>query len=311
MEVEAGDNKNKIQKCRKCESLVSNTPDQMRSHVDKCTKRIPEGGSGKSAWNLWKLSCHFLQFSIVTIIVLKLWFAGTSGTGISPGLSQNKVGEFLIQTTAKEKKELDLLVAKFFYSCNIQFAAANDKDWLKLVSKLWINAPWKKGPCNLQAPYWTRLMMSFITKWRQKWRDAQDGWSNVHNSLILSHTMVVEGKSFLFIAVECGSATKEAKYCAEQLEKAIDEVKEFGGNPVCAVTDNCPTMVSMRGLLSENCPEMLFNGCSSHMLNCLSKDVSPQAQVNNIVEVRKPPRTKFRASLASLFSCKQVFPQHT
>ena len=49
MEVEVGDKNRKIQKCRKCKALVSNRPDRMRSHFEKCNKGIPEGGSGKSA----------------------------------------------------------------------------------------------------------------------------------------------------------------------------------------------------------------------------------------------------------------------
>lgn len=197
----------------------------------------------------------------------------------------------MVKTSSKEKEELDLLVAKFFYSCNIQFAAANDKDWLKLVSKL---RPGYTPPKReaLATTLLDKVYEDLHNKMKTKVEGkevciAQDGWSDVHNSPIISHTMVVEGKSFLLNAVECGSSTKDAKYCAEQLEKAIEEVKNFGGNPVCAVTDNCPTMVSMRGLLSAKSPEILFNGCSSHMLNCLSKDVSPQAQVNNIVEVRR------------------------
>ena len=118
----------------------------------------------------------------------------------------------MIKKTAKEKEELDLLVAKFFYSCNIQFAAANDKDWLKLVSKLrpGYTPPERKA---LASTLLDKVYDDFHNKMKTQVEGkevciAQDGWSDVHNSPILSHTMVVEGKSFLLNAVECGPAQR-------------------------------------------------------------------------------------------------------
>lgn len=46
-EVETGDKNKKIQKCRKCETPVSNRPDRMRSHFGKCSKGVPEDVNGK------------------------------------------------------------------------------------------------------------------------------------------------------------------------------------------------------------------------------------------------------------------------
>ena len=115
----------------------------------------------------------------------------------------------------------------------------------------------------------------------------QDGWSDIHNYPILSHTVVTpSGQAYLINAIETKDSIKTAEYCASKFMDTVEELKILGCTVVAGSTDNCNVMIKMRKTILERNPDLLLYGCTPHMLNLLCEDVSPKPIVAKINEVQ-------------------------
>ena len=96
-------------------------------------------------------------------------------------------------------------------------------------------------------------------------------------------------KSYFLNAVDTGANKKTASFCAELFQLAISEAEaKFDCRTIGVVTDNEKKMESMRRKLCEVDNSLItYKGCSSHLLNLLGQDVTPQQVINPIVDVSK------------------------
>ena len=81
----------------------------------------------------------------------------------------------------------------------------------------------------------------------------QDGWSDVHNSPVIVHSLHTGQKYFFLNFVDTGTNKKTATYCASLATKASEEAtNKFGCRIVAIVTDNERKMQSMRSKLKSD-----------------------------------------------------------
>ncbi|KAI6658327.1 hypothetical protein LOD99_15596 [Oopsacas minuta] len=68
---------------------------------------------------------------------------------------------------------------------------------------------------------------------------VQDGWSDIHNSPVISHCVHSGEISYFLISVDAGSNKKIATYCTSLAIEASKEVTDkFGCKVVAVVIDN-------------------------------------------------------------------------
>lgn len=86
---------------------------------------------------------------------------------------------------------------------------------------------------------------------------------------------------FFLQAIETGQASVTAEY---HCNKLIEVAKEIDFDKfVGVISDNCSTMQAMFTLLEKQYPTKFGNGCASHVLNLLVKDIAGQTAAKEIV----------------------------
>ncbi|KAB7500651.1 hypothetical protein Anas_11817 [Armadillidium nasatum] len=126
-------------------------------------------------------------------------------------------------TTAKQREELDLQVAKFFFYCNIAFDIVESKYFIKLPPnrKRLTNQLLDKVNEEVIQAIKNDLTDSCLTL-------VQDGWTNVSNDPMIAHCLHNGHQSFLISSVHSESEDKKkAKYCTELAIEAITFIKKY------------------------------------------------------------------------------------
>lgn len=218
----------------------------------------------------------------------------------SPG-KVRRIDSFVSRTTEAEKSQLDLNVARFFYSCNIPFNAVEADEFSKMVKSLRpsYTPPNRKalaGPLLDKVYLDVKDEMSKDISPAQALTICQDGWSNIHNDPIIAHSLHDGKKAYLLNIEDTGSDQKTANFCYELLDRNIQEVQDTYHKPVFAVcTDNEAKMVAMRKQLTENYPDIVAYGCSAHYMNLLEEKVNNKQVMSQVVHVQKYFRNHHRA----------------
>ena len=316
------DNDTKV-KCTTCGSAISAKIERMRNHHSRCS-RVPLLSSegelqqnnepSTSTAHLNPLNavqpdttpspCTFSSFeqSAEPLTVKK------------PKLQQPQMTGFTVVTDNKTKQQLDEQIARFFYACNIPFAVAEHHEFKQMLMLL---RPGYKPP-NRKAIGGTLLdkvyeSVNEVTARNLKDKPVtliQDGWSDIHNSPVIAHCIHTGSKAYFLSSEETGAHKKTSDYCAELAKKSIAEAEEkYGCQVTAVVTDNEKKMLKMREMLHAEDESLIVYGCSSHWLNLVGQDITPNQVVNQIVEINKYFRNHHAAG--SLLDEKQgsVKPQ--
>ncbi|GBM92236.1 hypothetical protein AVEN_246641-1 [Araneus ventricosus] len=111
------------------------------------------------------------------------------------------------------KHDLDIQVAKFFYSCNIPFNVAEQAEFLALIQKLrpgYKPQSLKALSENLLNEVTTLLQNDMALALENKECTLMEGgWSNIHNKPVIASCLHTDGKSYFLNAEECGRNKKQ------------------------------------------------------------------------------------------------------
>ncbi len=107
-----------------------------------------------------------------------------------------------------------------------------------------------------------------------------DSWSNISNDSVVNY-MAVGQKTFFLEAVYTGQQSHNAEWIASDISRVIENLPcRVAG----ATTDNASTNKAAWTILSKKYPLMFFQGCVSHGLHLLVKDIiSPSKMVKKEV----------------------------
>ena len=209
-----------------------------------------------------------------------------------PEYCQPQMSSFCLLTDSAAVTQLDLQIARFFYACNIPFNIAQHKEFKAMISLLrpGYSPPNRKILAgNLLNTVHERINEHICEQTRGKEVTLiQDGWSDIHNNPVIATSIHTGSKSYFLNAVDTGANKKTASFCAELFQSAISEAEaKFDCRTIGVVTDNERKMESMSRKLCEVDNSLITYGCSSHLLNLLGQDVTPQQVINPIVDVSK------------------------
>lgn len=181
------------------------------------------------------------------------------------------------QISPADNDKIDLLLAEFFFSCNVSFCAVESKYFKKFVGTLRpaYTPPNRKALAGLLLE---KVHDGIVNRNKDYVQSANkesailvDGWTNsnanTHNLVVMLGTSD-DKKIFLesFNISETGEASSEIK---EIIEKAVVLAKERYDIDVYAlVTDNARNMVCTGNQL-----DLMYTTCYSHTGNLYSKDV--------------------------------------
>ncbi|KAF1313750.1 hypothetical protein FI667_g17058, partial [Globisporangium splendens] len=103
-----------------------------------------------------------------------------------------------------------------------------------------------------------------------------DGWSSRQNESIINYILVNPFiKPIIWKSFATGEASHDADYIADQILHVINEIDALLGRKIvrAVVTDNAANMKSAWKKLEGSGRGLICNGCASHAMNLLMKDV--------------------------------------
>jgi hypothetical protein len=134
-----------------------------------------------------------------------------------------------------------------------------------------------------------------------------DGWSNVKNEPILNYMLIGGGMSLFLENICTEEQGHTAQFIADDLSRVIDIQTALGLSISGAVTDNTATNKSAWKLLQSKYPGMFFQGCASHGLHLLVKDIFAATKTKRgRVVADYPDGYPFEYLLNFASSCKDV-----
>lgn len=253
-------------KCKLCGEVRSNRAERMKNHIQQCSKNMTSG--------------------------VKEDEKEEENGSPSNVPKKNNIESFIVKTNSNSSHKLDLLIGKFFYANNIPFNVAEHQTFLELISTL---RPGYIPPSRkaLSGPLLDEVVQEIEEATRSVLTGKtvtliEDGWSNIHNDPIISTCIHSNGKAYFLNAVDCGSNKKNANYHTEIIQDAITTAKsKYNCEVKAIVTDNAKVMEKTRESLEEVNENFLTYGCSSHLINLLGQEVTPDTVIKHVVKVQK------------------------
>lgn len=200
----------------------------------------------------------------------------------------------LIATSSQYANEINLQIARYFYSTNTPFSHADSAEFKNMCSML---RPGFKPPSSrkLADELLDEVHNSVMSDAKERLKNAYlsmslDGWSNVHNEPVVCCSVTTEyGESFLVKTIDTSGNAHTSEYLKTIALEAIEETEKlFDAKVTSFVTDNTGNVAKMRRLLEENPTRSIIQyGCSAHILHLLASDVQIPGILEQIVKVIK------------------------
>lgn len=224
---------------------------------------------------------------------------------------QAKLKRFMDQVKPIEAENLDLLLAEFFFGCNIPFRVVESKYFKKFVNALRpaYNPPHRRLLAgNLLDKTHEKIEkrnMQLIKRMDKKATLLVDGWQNsssnrhyVATMLATSNDQKIFLESFNFSTLrETGDNLFDA------VQQAIVLAKDRYDTVVYAMlTDNAFNMQKM-GKGANNFLDILYSTCNAHSANLLAGDILQQKEFEKVMKkVMKIQKDFRRTALANRLS---------
>lgn len=214
------------------------------------------------------------------------------------------------KTNPDMKQKINLLLVRFIVSANCPFAMVEDPHFLAFVECLRPNLhlPNRRSVGGTLLDELHSEAMDSVTDWCKGRRAslAVDGWSTVQRDPVLGISLTIGQKTYLINTIDTtGMATwphlpfilllfpltgvphtaeNQAVIVVKEIERAEEE---FGVKVVSVGTDNASNMVKMRDLVKVQKPSCRYQGCQSHWMQLVLKDISDQPVLGKVMEILK------------------------
>ena len=267
MKIEEGGKVSKA-KCINCGLSISAEACRLRYHIEKCSTEKSQ-------------ATNSLLFSPELEVI-------SDDPDIQAGkrircTMQPKMNYYVVKTNLQQKDDLDAQIARLFFACNLPFNLVEHDVFKQTIAMLrpGYAPPTRKklaGPLLDQIYNEVTEAAASVLKGKNVTL-VQDGWSDIHNSPVIAHSVHTEEKSYFVNSVDTGTNRKTATYWASLAIEATEEATvKFRCKVVAIVTDN-------ERKKKDN--SLTVYGCASHILNLLAKDITPSQVINQITEINK------------------------
>ena len=277
--------------CKACSKDIQGIPERMKAHIHKCNvadsaplsdSTLPPEGT------VARLTRTYDQMS-----------AGASSpppVSSLPSVKKQKMaanlGSYVTKTSEREKKALDVQIARLLYATNTPFQFVEHDHFKKLIHML---RPGYYPPSRhaIGGPLLDEVYEDVYASCKEKIEGKtvsmeMDGWSNIHNEPVVCCSVTTSaGDTFLTSTID----TQDNRHTADNLEvlaeAAIKKAEEDLGCKVKSfVTDNAANMKKLRSQLEESLPIISYP-CSAHVADRLAKDIDSSDVKADIVAVAK------------------------
>jgi len=228
--------------CDHCTEVISAKIERIRVHFQKCLKR-KENVSSPDTKNISRLvipvtsmagcsttsdeSHNSISRDEENLTLDVPLAASTPAKGFK---RQKTLSSFVITTTTLEKDQIDIQLAKFFYSANISFNTVENKQFTSFCTALrpGYTPPNRK---KLGGELLDLVHDEICENIKQEIIESsntvtliQDGWSSIQNDPIIAHSIFNGIKPYILSIKDAGSAKKTSEFCTELLKEEIHKV---------------------------------------------------------------------------------------
>lgn len=201
-------------------------------------------------------------------------------------------------TSTSYAERINEQIAKYFYATNTPFLHVGHKEFIKLCQLLrpGYSPPNEKSLAGdlLDITYKKTTDESTKILSGESVTMCLDGWSNVHNEpLICASIITSNGENYLSSTIDTSGISHDSDYLCTLAKKCIIECKKkFNANVRSFVTDNAGNVNKMREKLSQSedsdvTRDIIYYGCSAHILNLLAKDLKIPGITAQVVTILK------------------------
>lgn len=135
---------------------------------------------------------------------------------------------------------------------------------------------------------------------------TSDGWSNIHNKPVVNYMATSSSTTLFLESVLTGDQGHTSEWIAQDIDRVIKLYPKtiFAG----AITDNTTANKKAWALLYEMHPSMFFQGCTSHGLHLLVKDIfaATKTKKSGHLEPTYPTNYPFEVLLNFVEDCKDI-----
>lgn len=205
--------------------------------------------------------------------------SSTPCSAISSQSKQSKMKRFVDNVTPADSDKIDMLLAEFFFGCNVPFSACDSKYFKKLINALRpaYSPPNRK---KLAGALLNKVHSTIEVKNNDLVKNMNneailliDGWtnsnSNRHN--IVTMLATAQDHKIFLESYDISEGRETSANITEIVQKAVALAKEkFDIDVYAVVSDNAPNMTCMGRAIQ---PDLMYTTCNSHTGNLLAKDV--------------------------------------
>ncbi|MEN9524168.1 MAG: hypothetical protein RL536_237 [Candidatus Parcubacteria bacterium] len=266
------------------------------------------------------LSCKKFQSAMQLLAVENrpLWFIEEPNKKQQLSLSSTNSRQTFIQQYAlpplstKAKAEFQEKMAMHYYITGSSFQRIEDPILQEAIACLRPDRDILPSRKKLAGPLLEKCYESVKATCDQYLRQpstyvclATDGWSNIKNEAVVNYMAISPGKSIMLETKYTGSQGHTSEWISDDIRRVLNVYKDtkFAG-----FTDNTAANKSAWLMLKQDYPKMFFNGCMSHGLHLLVKDIFAASKVRRAgcLEPGYPVGYPFEYLLQFAIECKDI-----
>ena len=186
------------------------------------------------------------------------------------GAFQKRIDSFVSNTSAQERDQLDVLVARFFIATNTPFNRVEHPTFLALVSAL--RSSYRSPNRHVLAEDRVNKVHEECTEQAQKDLNelvtlSLDGWSNIHNEpIVCIGASTTSGDFYLVDSKDTSGNQHKAEYLQELVEDCLESTcATFNVDVSGFVTGNAANVAKLRRQLEDGTfdDDVMLYGCGA------------------------------------------------
>ncbi len=228
-----------------------------------------------------------------------------------PKMKQTNISSFVLpRTSTQVKSKFQELMAMHYFVTGTSFQRIEEENLSKAIALIRpdVVLPDRKKVAGPLLDKCYKQLKNVVDKYlaNQCVCLTTDGWTNILNNPIVNYMVVNSHKSLFLESVSTGEQGHTADWIASDIERVMrSNLKtSFAG----AVTDNTSANKNAWRQLKEAHPTCFFQGCTSHCLHLLVKEVfsASKTRKGSSTEATYPVGYPFEDLLQFAIDCKDI-----
>lgn len=205
--------------------------------------------------------------------------------------------QFMDNVTTAESEKFDLLLAEFFFGCNVPFQAVESKYFRNFIQALrpaYAIPSRKKLSNNLLEKVHAKCERQngeFIAVMKKRATLLVDGWtnSNANRHCFVALLATADDQKVFLESYDISEIGERSEILKKIVGEAVVLAKDrYDCDVYAVVSDNAPNMTCMGAQIQS---ELMYTTCDSHTGNLLAKDVVTEKKyqtiMNKVMKVQK------------------------